>query len=82
MTWLEASMIHFDWHTDYLAAIYETDNRILKEKILRAETTMRMSLQVMEQQKDLANCDRITKALEALKTLQGERLPERLVPTF
>ena len=75
-------MIHFDWHTDYLAAIYETDNRILKEKILRAETTMRMSLQVMEQQKDLANCDRITKALEALKTLQGERVPERLVPTF
>ncbi|HMI49904.1 MAG TPA: hypothetical protein VK525_00235 [Candidatus Saccharimonadales bacterium] len=75
-------MIHFDWHTDYLAAICETDDRILKEKILRAETSMRMSLQAMEQQKDLAGCAKITTALEALKTLQGERLPERLVPRF
>jgi hypothetical protein len=75
-------MIHFDWHTDYLAAICETDDRILKEKILRAETSMRMSLQAMEQQKDLAGCAKIATALEALKTLQGERLPERLVPRF
>lgn len=75
-------MLHFDWHTDYLAAICETDNCILKEKILRAETSMRMSLQVMEQQKDFAGCAKITTALEALTTLQGERLPERLVPRF
>jgi hypothetical protein len=67
-------MMHFDWHSDYLAAIYETDDRLLREKILRAETTMRMGLHIKEQQKDFTGCDRITTALEALKTLRGERL--------
>ena len=69
--------MHFDWHSDYLAAIYETDDRLLREKILRAETTMRMGLHIKEQQKDFAGCDRITTALESLKTLQGERLASR-----
>lgn len=65
----------YSWHPHYLAAVYESDQEMFREKLDHAEIVALKRSEEITPDRDREEHEALTRTIRALKILRAERLP-------
>ena len=71
-------MKEYDWHPHYLAAVYESDQEVFREKLGHAEIVLLKRSEEIFPDKNPEEFEALTRTIEAMKIMRAERLPATL----
>jgi len=71
-------MNEYDWHPHYLAAIYESDQKMFREKLDHAEIVLLKRSEEILPERNPDEYEALTRTMEAMKVMRAERLPATL----
>ena len=67
-------MNEYDWHPHYLAAVYESDQEVFREKLDHAEIVLLKRSGEILPDKNPEEFEVLTRTIEAMKIMRAERL--------
>ena len=68
-------MQEYDWHPHYLAAVYESDQEMFRQKLDYAEIVVLKRSGEIVPEKHSEEYEALTRTIEAMKIMRAERLP-------
>ena len=71
-------MNEYDWHPHYLAAVYESDQEMFREKLDHAEIILLKRSGEILPERNPDEYEALTRTIEAMKVMRAERLPATL----
>ncbi|HMI50626.1 MAG TPA: hypothetical protein VK525_03880 [Candidatus Saccharimonadales bacterium] len=71
-------MNEYDWHPHYLAAVYEFDQKMFREKLDHAEIVLLKRSEEILPERNPDEYEALTRTMEAMKIMRAERLPATL----
>ena len=71
-------MNEYDWHPHYLAAVYESDQKIFREKLDHAEVILLMRSEEILPERNPEENEALARTIEAMKVIRAESLPAAL----
>ena len=72
-------MNEYDWHPHYLAAVYESDQEVFREKLDHAEIVLLKRSGEILPDKNPEEFEVLTRTIEAMKIMRAERLTTPLI---
>jgi len=67
-------MKEYDWHPHYLAAVYESDQKMFREKMNHAEIVLLKRSGEIVPERNPEEYEALTRTIEAMKIMRAERL--------